>query len=211
MNRLNPEILPSKKNQVIRHAGDNRDIVVKKFSAAERFAVEKAMGDILQDSGLLVPLRLAYDNEEMTIVYTYIDGVPIVDLLEIMAEGKVQMIFGQICAWLVKFYGLTLQKMGCQYILGDIHLRNFIYDQEADRVYGLDFEECRPGRIETDAARLWTFILNYDPAFTERKRSLASFVKESLFRDLQLEEEFFVQEVARETEELVLRRGSKPD
>lgn len=211
MNKLIGEQLPSKKNLVIRKCGQNQDIVVKKFSDPGRFRTEKEMGDILQDTGLLIPPRLAWDEKEYTIDYSYIAGEPVVDLIEDIEWEKTRAIFTQICDWLVQFYRLTRQKIGCQYILGDIHLRNFIYNETAANVYGLDFEECRPGRIETDAARLWVFILNYDPAFTERKQLLAALVKENLFAALRLEESSFKQEAARETAELMKRRSIRRD
>ncbi len=211
MNKFIGEQLPSKKNHVIRKCGEHQDIVVKKFSDPGRFQKEKEMGEILQDTGLLIPPRLAWDEKELTIIYSYIDGEPVVDLIENIEWEKTRPIFMQICDWLVQFYRLTRQKMGCQYILGDIHLRNFIYNEASAELYGLDFEECRPGRIETDAARLWVFILNYDPAFTERKQLLAALVKDNLFAALNLDESFFKQEVARETAELTKRRSIRKD
>ncbi len=211
MNKLIGEQLPSKKNLVIRKCGHNQDIVVKKFSDPDRFRTEKEMGEILKDTELFIPPRLAWDEKEYTIVYSYIAGEPVVDLIEETEWEKTRAIFTQICAWLVQFYRLTSQKMGCQYILGDIHLRNFIYNEAAADVYGLDFEECRPGRIETDAARLWVFILNYDPAFSQRKQLLAALVKDNLFAALSLDESLFKQEVARETAEMMKRRSIRKE
>lgn len=208
-NRINEEILPGKKNQVIRRTSEYEDVVLKKFSDPARFQRENDMIDLLQDSGLLMPRRLNYDWEDLTITYSYVDGEPVVELIEDADQGKVMAIFTKICHWLVRFYSITRQNTGVQYILGDIHLRNFIYQQAGDQLYGLDFEECRPGRMESDVARLWVFILNYQPPFTERKKVLATLVKETLFAALPLDEELFQQETERETEELIKRRGTR--
>ncbi|MEN6325461.1 MAG: hypothetical protein ABFD18_04510 [Syntrophomonas sp.] len=198
--------LTSKKNYVYREQGEHGDIVIKAFTDLSRFQVEKKMGDLVENSGLLTPCRLAVNEENLVIIYEYIDGSPVVDLIESIELSQAEDIIRKICTWLVNFYSITLMKMGCQYILGDIHLRNFLYEQASNKVYGIDFEECRPGRIETDAARLYTFILNYDPAFTARKKNLVACFWETLSASLVLDETFFQQEAKRETAELMARR-----
>lgn len=210
LKRMEDELLPSKKNLVIRKAGASNDIVVKKFSDQGRFQMEKQMGELLQNSELPIPPRLGIDEDQLTITYAYIVGDPIVDLIEDPDWGKIQAVFTRLCNWLVQFYNIILHKMGCQYILGDIHLRNFIYEHGTDQVFGLDLEECRPGRIESDLARLIVFTLNYEPSFTERKQTLATFIKETIFAELSLEEGFFRQEFGREAQELIQRRRNKP-
>lgn len=210
LNRMEDELLPGKKNLVIRRTGSGNDIVVKKFTDQGRFQMEKQMVGLLQESGLLIPSRLGIDEEQLTITYAYIVGDPIVNLIEDPDWGKIQAVFTRLCNWLVQFYNITLHKMGRQYILGDIHLRNFIYEHSTDQVFGLDLEECRPGRIESDLARLLVFTLNYEPPFTERKQTLATFIKETLFAELSLEEGFFQQEFSREAQELIQRRRNKP-
>jgi len=199
---MNLERLPSKKNYVYR----DRDTIIKIFTDQHRFQTEKEMGDILRNSGLSTPVRLGVKEERLEIVYNYINGSPVVDLIDNTELARAEEIFDKICAWLVKFYSIILQKKGYQHILGDAHLRNFLYEEASNQVYGLDFEECRPGRIETDAARLYVFILHYDPAFTPRKKALAAFFWKTIAASLALDETFFQQEVMRETAELLARR-----
>ncbi|MEN6460931.1 MAG: hypothetical protein ABFC94_06120 [Syntrophomonas sp.] len=198
--------LTSKKNYVCWEQGEHGDKVIKAFTDQSRFQMEKKMGDLVHNSGLLTPCRLSVNEENLVIIYEYVDGSPVVDLIESIELSQAEDIIRKICAWLVNFYSITLMKMGCQYILGDIHLRNFLYEQASNKVYGFDFEECRPGRIETDAARLYTFILHYDPAFTSRKKALVACFWETLSASLVLDETFFQQEVKRETAELMARR-----
>lgn len=210
MRKTKDELLPGKKNLVIHRKEADNDIVIKKFSSRERFQRENNMMDLMKDSGLLVPQRLNYDEKELTVTYAFIDGDAVADLIEDTDWGRVQAVFMRLCSWLVQFYNITLHKMKCQYILGDIHLRNFIYNHSTDQIFGLDLEECRPGRIETDIARLIVFTLNYEPAFTQRKHNLAEFIKETMFKAFPLEEGFFLQEIHRETQELIQRRRNKP-
>lgn len=200
------ERLLSKKNKVVRHG----DIIYKTFSDRSRFQMEKEIGDLLENSGLLTPARLSVDEPGLTIKYENIKGPYAVDLIENIELSQTWEIFGKICNWLAGFYTLTLREKGCQWILGDIHLRNFIYECASGQIYGFDFEECRHGRIESDAARLCVFILHYDPAFTERKKTLAAFVRENLTSSLGLDEPFLQSEVERETKELLIRRAGKP-
>ena len=94
-------------------------------------------------------------------------------------------------------------------ILGDAHLRNFLL-LPGGEIAGVDFETCRPGPREEDAARLAVFTLAYDPALTQVKRRLASFLLQGCCRELglglpALERELFVQ-----LEGVCQRRGFGP-
>lgn len=201
------ERFSSKKNQVFHVRGEHYDWVKKVFADPEGFETEKMIGDLLTDTDLAVPRRLFLDENRFTIGYEYVNGYPIVNIIEKADIEKATEIMEKICGWLAAFYGICRKKTGRQYIWGDIHLRNLLYEEETGMVYGVDFEECRLGRMETDAARIYVFILHYDPAFTERKKQLARFLKETLSASLELDEEFLQQEIRRETEELLARRS----
>lgn len=200
------EMLPSKKNQIYREQTGQQEVVVKQFTDPGRFQMEKEIGTLLQETDLATPRRLKVDDQEQKIIYVYIPAVPLVDIIEVVEMKKAQEMMDQICTWMMKFYDFMREKKGRLYILGDVHLRNFIYDEAAGLVYGVDFEECRPGRMETDVARLFTFMLHYEPAFTARKIELAEYMQKKFFSALGLDEKFYLQEVTRETEELLQRR-----
>ena len=204
------EQLPSKKNYVYWDWGEYCDKIIKIFTDQSRFQIEKEMGDLFADSSLLTPKRLSVNEAALVIEYAHIDGFPVVELIESTELAQAEKIIRKICAWLVEFYSITFEKKGCRYILGDIHLRNFLYKKKDDSVYGIDFEECRPGRIESDAARLYVFILYYDPAFTPRKKALAACFWNTLSTSLELDHTSFREEVKRETAELLARRATNP-
>lgn len=208
----NPETrkpLSSKKNHIYREQTGQQETVVKIFTDPDRFRMEKEIGTLLQGTDLLTPPRLSVDEQNQEIVYAYIPAVPLVDIIERVEPEQAQDMIAQVCAWMMKYYQIIREKIGQQYILGDVHLRNFIYDESTGKVYGVDFEECRPGRIETDVARLFTFILHYEPAFTARKIALAEYLQKIFFASADLDRNFYLQEVTRETEELLQRRHSK--
>ncbi len=200
------EMLPSKKNHIYRGQTGQQEVVVKHFTDPGRFQMEKEIGTLLQETDLSTPRRLSVKEQEQEIIYAYVPAVPLVDIIETEDLHKLYAVFTRMCAWMMKFYTIIREKTGRQYILGDVHLRNFIYDDRDDQIYGVDFEECRPGRIETDVARLYTFILHYEPAFTARKIKLSEYVQKTFLAALDLDEKFYLQEVARETEELLQRR-----
>lgn len=203
--------LTSKKNDVYREKRGHQDVVVKHFSDSSRFQMEKQIAELLAHSALRIPACLAVDEEKQEMVYAYVNGRPAVDLIEEMEFSQAEEMIRKIAFWLADFYAILRDKLGDQYIMGDIHLRNFLYKEASQQVYGFDFEECRPGRMETDAARLYVFMLHYDPAFTERKKALAACLWETLSGLLQLNECFFQQEVNRETEELMIRRRQRAE
>ncbi|HPF20076.1 MAG TPA: phosphotransferase [Syntrophomonas sp.] len=200
------EPLPSKKNHIYRERNGQQEVVVKQFTDSQRFCMEKEIGTLLKDSGLLTPRRIDINTRQQQIIYEYIPAMALVDLIETAEWEQVQAMMIQVCDWMMKFYQTMREKTGQQYILGDIHLRNFIYHETSGQVYGVDFEECRPGRIESDVARLLTFLLHYEPAFTARKIELADGLQKYFFAALDLDRDFYLQEVHRETEELMQRR-----
>lgn len=200
--RRGVERLPSKKNDVYRFG----DVVIKKFSNTGRFGVETEIGSLIADAGLNTPPRLAVNPLALTNIYRFVEALPVVDLIEAASWNQAADMLAKIWRWMQGFYALTLNKMGRQYILGDAHLRNFLYQPDSQQIYGIDFEECRPGRIETDLARFYVFLLHYDPAFTPRKKALGAYWLE-LLESCPLIDRFFLQEeIERETAELTVRR-----
>ena len=73
-----------------------------------------------------------------------------------------------LAEWFVKFHNHF--KSDDQFrIRGDPTLRNFIF---TDRIWGVDFEESRFGKVIEDIAGLCSSILSTDPMFTSEKFQL---------------------------------------
>ncbi|GAB1476100.1 hypothetical protein MASR2M70_09320 [Bacillota bacterium] len=197
---------PSKKNQVFMVQGAESQWVEKIFADPIGYQTEKKMGELFAGTDLPVPCRISFDDGGLAIRYEYVKAYPVVDLIESADYALACDIILKICSWLDSFYRITREKTGQQYIWGDIHLRNLLYEEETGTVYGVDFEECRPGQIESDAGRIYVFLLHYDPAFTERKRQMAGLLKGRLKTLLNLDEELLEGEIVKETQELLRRR-----
>lgn len=166
--------LPSKRNLVERVPVPGGWAVKKDFrDNREGCAAELSMVRRLERAGVAVaPILRA---EEPVILYRYLEGSTLADLLD-RAEGDESLAarleeeaFPALCRWLEGFY-----RASGGMILGDAHLRNFIHLAGEKKVAGVDFECCRPGEPETDVARLAVYTLTYDPALTQVKRDLAS-------------------------------------
>jgi len=106
------------------------------------------------------------DGEIEMIVMEYIEGETLTDIIE--RENKPpEPLAERISEWFAAFYEVFPDRTR-----GDVNCRNFIITQDM-RVFSVDFEDLPLGRKETDLGRMRAFILNYDPAYTEYKKSLA--------------------------------------
>lgn len=205
------ERLPGKKNLVFRIRNNGVDIVRKTFTDSASYRTERQMGQILQGSGLRIAKLLSFDDENLTIEYEYVNGLAATELIESIPLAEAKHLADCICHWLISFHRICREKTGKQFIWGDAHFRNLIYQESTGYIYGVDFEECRIGRPESDIARLYVFLLNYDPPFTERKKMLADYIINHFEQELVLDREFLYEEIDREGRELIERRKPKKE
>ena len=226
------ELLYSKKNRVLTclydGSGKSRKAVEKTFANARGFSVEWDIVQAIKGANIRIPEVLNIDKEKARIIYAYIAGETLLSYLEkwemedeplknqLLAESEkaihdpsYEMIIDSLCDWLIDFYGYIKKITGKSVILGDIHLRNFIYSPSNGGIYGLDFEDCRPGSPETDIARLCVFILTYDPPYTKVKIRTAGNLLLRLSKGLALDQTRLRSEMNRELAELKERRGCR--
>lgn len=179
--------------------------VRKDFGAnLEGYRVELETVRRLEGAGVRVaPVLRA---EEPVILYQWLPGETLCDLLD-QAEAdpvpakRLERALPRLCQWLKGFYAASGGL-----ILGDAHLRNFLLLPEGE-IAGVDFEVCRPGPREEDAARLAVFTLAYDPALTPIKRRLASFLLQGCCRELGLGLSALERELFAQLEGVCRRRG----
>ena len=201
-----------------------RNLVEKRFLPGTGWVVRKDFGDnregfhtelemVRRLTKALVRVAPVVRVEEPVILYRWVNGETLCDLLE-QAEGspgrerRFRRAIPLLCRWLGEFY-----EAAGGMVLGDAHLRNFLLFSRVleRRLYGVDFEACRPGRPEEDAARLAVFTLTYDPALTDVKRRLAEELLRGLCRELGLSPAWLEQELSRELDGLCRRRGLPAD
>lgn len=126
---------------------------------------------------LNIPSVYELDNDNNVIVMNYIIGDNLCDLLnseESSLNEKKRLII-LLAEWFNDFHNYF--KTEDQFIIrGDATLRNFIF---TDRIWGVDFEESRPGKTVEDIAGMCASILSTDPMFTKEKYQLCKIFLES--------------------------------
>ena len=204
------EKLPSKKNLVYKVERDFFEkkgfVVVKEFSDSGRFFTELKIKQLLDGSDINTPrllgAELPVENNPGKLTYEFIPGDVALDALSFEVVSL-------ITGWMKRFYEITSEKLGEQWILGDIHLRNFIYDQKKHAVIGFDFEEARKGFIEEDAARLFLFITTYEPEYCERHMELAEYFLKAALVEFRLDKGRLIGSVRDEARQMADRRGKE--
>jgi len=165
--------LPSKKNNVCRVQWGSEVLVIKRFATPEAAAVEQTLRQRAAAAGLAVPAAAP------VLATVYQDAPTLLDLLEVAEErlarhattvaaaaASLSVAWQALFRWLVAFHEAT------GHIVGDVNARNFLYDAQAATLYGLDFEDARPGAPEEDVGRALAFLLNYDPVESPLKRAV---------------------------------------
>ncbi|RPF48743.1 hypothetical protein EDD70_1567 [Hydrogenoanaerobacterium saccharovorans] len=203
------ESLLSKRNYVFLINTDNVSYpkaVLKKFSDINGFEAETQAMQALCKHNIAVPTTLLI--EEQSIVYEHINGKLLVDYLDMLEHDKhsdeVFFIFDKLCQWLAECYTALESEYGCEMVLGDAHLRNFIY---SDKIYGIDFECVKEGKKEEDIADLAVFTLVYSPMCTQQKYKLAAHILECCNRYMQLNAQLIDSEILHHIKTVEQRRG----
>jgi hypothetical protein len=204
----------SERNDVylVRHIGEESEqgfFVLKKYAPPlSKLVLEKELLLELKREGVLVPE--IYKACEDLIFMEYINGPLLLDNMleqETMACPDSSYLALHVCqminslsAWLKDFYATTRKLTGKQLILGDISFQNFII---GEKLYGIDFEDCREGDIEEDVGKICAITLTCRPAFTTWKLSLVYEMMTRLTEDLSLNVDRIKKELKKELIRLV--------
>lgn len=90
------------------------------------------------------------------------------------------------------------------YILCDMNFRNFIL--VSDRIFRVDFEDCREGEVEEDAGKFIAFFLTYKPEFTHWKKQLAASIQKHCITHLHMNGKLLEEEILKEFNSMKSRR-----
>ena len=122
--------------------------------------------------GSLLPCAEILSEDANCVYMTYLPGETLVEILEAQeAAGKWDtLIWESLVDWLIGFHCHT------GYSAVDVNLRNFLYDESAEILYGLDFENCIEEELDITASRLAAFIRTYSPEHTPMKQEIAEYV-----------------------------------
>jgi len=198
--------LRSKRNNVFRIVEDEGIYILKKFENHENYIREKEVLSILKKAGINVPSIIKAEEN-----YLYLEDLGEVNFLEWYEEQEknnaldISMVYN-LCSWFKDFYSAVFEFYKKQFILYDVNFKNFIICD--NKVYGIDFEQVRPGHIEEDAGRLVAFGLTYNPSMTEWKMDFRNILINILSNELNIEKEKIISEENKELAAIKKRRGA---
>lgn len=160
----------SRRNRVRPVQTDAGPVVVKTFCEEASFQKELKIYKALGDTCVACPKLLA--AEDKTLVLSRLPGDTLVDCLQ-QQEQKglpVWKIWEQLTDWLISFWKHT------GFVMTDVNLRNFLYEEKTNTLYGLDFEQCEKGSMASCAAALAAFIRTYRPEHTPLKLEISQYI-----------------------------------
>lgn len=198
--------LKSKRNNVFRIVEDEGIYILKKFENHENYIREKEVLSILKKAGINVPSIIKAEEN-----YLYLEDLGEVNFLEWYEEQEknnaldISMVYN-LCSWFKDFYSAVFEFYKKQFILYDVNFKNFIICD--NKVYGIDFEQVKPGHIEEDAGRLVAFGLTYNPSMTEWKMDFRNILINILSNELNIEKEKIISEENKELAAIKKRRGA---
>ena len=177
--------------------------VQKQFQQIESFRRELQIYRKLQGSDL--PHAEVISTADQTLLLTRLPGKNLVEILEAQENtGTIDWhVWNKLVKWIANFYCLT------GFIMTDVNLRNFLYDDSTKTLYGLDFEECSEGDPAFMVSKLAAFIRTYAPKNTPLKQEIAKFVLTGLSRQLSLELPILLLETKKQEALLLMRRNSR--
>lgn len=207
----------SKRNCVFLIKNGPEHLVVKVYASPDTSLKKEAkMLHELKKRGVAVPRIMETDDE--SIAMEYLEGPLLLDIFEWqekvagshskLLNEPVYVAIHSLCRWLMSFYDAARNMGVAQIILGEVNFRNFIIKE---KIYGIDFEECRPGQIEEDIGKLCAFALTYSPPFTPWKIAATGELYKILTVELSLDRERVKKEITKELLAIATRRNSVPE
>lgn len=193
----------SRRNSVSLVQTDAGRFVIKTFSEEESFQKESQIYSLLQDKAL--PCAKVIKAENKTLVLSELPGQTLVECLEQQERTGVPVweVWEKLVAWLTAFQ----QHTG--FVMPDVNLRNFLYDEKTKTLYGLDFEECSRCSMVIPAASVAAFIRTYKPENTPLKQEISNYVLKLFAQNCEMEVEDLFLESARQEAKILVRRKNR--
>ena len=200
--------LISKRNEVFRIVEEGKSYILKRFTDQKDMKREIEILELLNNKGIKVPLILGMKENAL-----FLEDLGTNTLLEWYEtqEKKKLLSYGEmlrkLLEWIKQFYSVTSEYYEEQMILTDINFRNFILKDE--EIYGIDFEQVQPGRIEVDAGKIVAFALTYEPVMTKWKWCFCNEFIEIFSTEFNMNKDFILKERDFELKEMEKRRGAR--
>ncbi len=193
----------SRRNNVSLIQTDAGRFVIKTFWEEGAFQKELHIYSLLQDKDVPCAKVIRADNK--TLMLSELPGQTLVDCLEEQEQTGIPVwdVWEKLVRWLVAFQRQT------GFVMTDVNLRNFLYDEKSKILYGLDFEECSAGSMIISAASVAAFIRTYTPENTPLKREISEYVLQMFAQNCEMEVESLALETARQEAKILARRKNK--
>lgn len=202
-------LFKSKRNRVMLVEEAENKYVIKQFTGRADYDREVEMYRILNGT-IHTPRIWNTDTKDISICMTYLPGMTALQILEEQEKGPVSgidfRIWQQLLEFLQSFYEQMDQSGYQSFCLGDLNLRNYIYNQEEQCFYGVDFELCQTGFREKDIANLCAYILLYDPKESEHKKVIAEFIIQFVCKEWGMDRKCLIKEVDAEKKTKITQR-----
>lgn len=193
----------SRRNSASLVQTDAGRFVVKTFAEEASFQKELHMYSLLRDTDL--PCAKVIGAENKTLVLSELPGQNLVECLQQQERTGLPVweVWEKLVAWLTAFHRHT------GFVMTDVNLRNFLYDENTKMLYGLDFEECSVGSMIIPAASVAAFIRTYKPENTLLKQEISKYVLQLFARSCEMEVDGLLLESARQEAKILARRKNR--
>jgi tRNA A-37 threonylcarbamoyl transferase component Bud32 len=119
----------------------------------------------LRSIGINAPRPIALHGR--CLIREFVDGVPIAERMDDPVSQMEWVV--PLSRWLYDFHRYANLK------LGDVNLRNFIFQEDTEAIYAIDLEDAKYGNPIEDVGDLVVHILTYRPAFTMKRFTTAAY------------------------------------
>lgn len=181
------------KNQLI----FSENSVKKYFHSKIASQKEKELLFLMAGKGLC-PDIISADTDHIEM--SFINGITLTDALE--KCDNIPYIFEKLVHWIIMFNEI-IENI----VLDDINLKNFIWSETDDKIYGIDFECWHKGDNSINLARAAAMIKS---AKTENKASLYNHIVEYILSVCNIDRDLFADKINTETKKINLRRNTMP-
>lgn len=193
----------SRRNDVSLIQTDQGRIVIKTFSEEDAFEKELHIYSLLK--GKDIPCAKVICAEGKTLALSELPGQNLVKCLEAQEQAGLPRwdVWEKLVAWLAEFHLQT------GFVMTDVNLRNFLYDEESKILYGLDFEQCQTGSMTVPAASVAAFIRTYKPENTPLKQEISEYILKLFAHNCKMEVDSLFLETAEQELKILARRKNK--
>lgn len=171
--------------------------VKKYFHSKIACQKEKELLSLLAGKGLC-PDIISADTDHIEM--SFINGITLADALD--KCDNIPYIFEKLVLWIMEFNTITENI-----VLDDINLKNFIWCETDDKIYGIDFERWHRGDNTRNFAAIAAMVMS---AKAENKSSLYNHIVEYTLSVCNIDRNLLADKINIEIEKINLRRNAMP-